>query len=193
MSQPLRASVSFADELLILVDADDNEVGYADKLETHRGGGMLHRAFSIFLFDGPDRVLLQQRAGEKPLWPGYWSNSVCSHPRQGESYAYATERRLREELGTAAAELHRLYRFQYHEHYGDLGSEHELCTVYAGNWDRVTDINPHGEEIMAWDWFDCVAIDRWVSRTPEAFTPWFKMEWAMLRGRYQSTLSQKLS
>ena len=72
-------TVSFDDEDLILVDIDDRVTGYDNKLNAHMGGGKLHRAFSVFLFDGPDWVLLQRRAPGKPLWPGYWANSCCRH------------------------------------------------------------------------------------------------------------------
>jgi isopentenyl-diphosphate delta-isomerase len=184
--------VSFADELLILVDDEDREVGHTNKLGAHQGDGLLHRAFSIFLFDGPDRVLLQQRAAEKPLWPGFWSNSVCSHPRQGETYERATERRLFEELGTEAP-LHRVYRFKYQASFGDAGAEHELCTVYIGNRSANAVIAPHHEEVQDWDWFDCKKVDHWTRDEPDVFTPWFLMEWRALREQYASDVRHYLS
>ena len=87
-------TVSFSDEALILVDHEDRVTGYSSKADAHRGDGQLHRAFSVFLFDGPDWVLLQCRSDNKPLWPGYWANSCCSHPRRGESCDQAAVRRL---------------------------------------------------------------------------------------------------
>ncbi|HVS02847.1 MAG TPA: isopentenyl-diphosphate delta-isomerase, partial [Thermoanaerobaculia bacterium] len=95
-------TVSFANEELILVDEDDREVGHLSKAEAHAGEGVLHRAFSVLLFDRRGNLLLQRRAGGKQLWPGYWSNSCCSHPRRGESMEVATRRRLAEELGVDA-------------------------------------------------------------------------------------------
>jgi len=103
MVENMREKVSFDDEPLILVDEDDNEVGYRSKGECHEGHGILHRAFSIFLFDKRGRVLLQQRAAGKRLWPLHWSNSCCSHPRRGETMDQALHRRLREELGLEAS------------------------------------------------------------------------------------------
>lgn len=173
--------VSFDSESLIVVDSSDQVMGYESKVDVHRGTGKLHRAFSIFLFDGPDSVMLQQRSEEKPLWPGYWTNSCCSHPRRGETYDQATRRRLREELGVEAR-LSRLYRFQYFARFYDLGAEHELCTVYVGNIDDASKLAPNPKEIRAWDWFDTDSIDELTKRQPDRFTPWFLLEWERLRG-----------
>ena len=90
--------VSSEREQLILVDRDDREVGFMSKADAHDGAGVLHRAFSLFLFNDRGELLLQQRAPGKRLWGGYWSNSCCSHPRRGESLELATMRRLRDEL-----------------------------------------------------------------------------------------------
>ena len=174
-------SVSHNGERLILVDGLDNIVGHDSKADVHAGRGRLHRAFSIFLFNGPDRVLLHQRSWQKPLWPGYWTNSCCSHPRQGESYDEATRRRLREELGVATR-LTRAYRVEYHAQFNDWGAEHELCTVYIGNLPAAASVAAHAEEILTWGWFDCDEVDAWIAREPGRFTPWFLLEWAQLRG-----------
>ena len=104
--------VSFDNEALIIVDAQDRILGHGTKAELHQGAGTLHRAFSIFLFNDAGDVLLQQRSADKPLWPGYWSNTCCSHPRRGESYGIATRRRLMEELGVEAP-LWFTHRFRY--------------------------------------------------------------------------------
>ena len=79
--------VSFDNEALIIVDAQDRILGHGTKAELHQGAGTLHRAFSIFLFNDAGDVLLQQRSADKPLWPGYWSNTCCSHPRRGTAFA----------------------------------------------------------------------------------------------------------
>ena len=88
--------VSSEAEELILVDEQDNETGYLSKAACHDGDGVLHRAFSVFLFNDRGELLLQQRSPSKRLWGGYWSNSCCSHPRRGESIQVATRRRLRD-------------------------------------------------------------------------------------------------
>ncbi len=173
--------VSFDHESLILVDSADRVLGYESKADVHRGSGKLHRAFSIFLFNGPERVLLHQRSGDKPLWPGYWTNSCCSHPRRGESYDEATSRRLREELGVATT-LSPLYRFEYFARFSGRGAERELCTVYIGNLERDVGIDPNPLEIHAWGWFDCDEVDDLAACDPHRFTPWFLLEWARIRG-----------
>ena len=124
------AAVSFPDEMLILVDQDGRSIGEASKQQCHEGRGLLHRAFSLLIFDQKGRLLLQQRAAGKLLWPGYWSNSCCSHPRTGEGLAAAARRRSREELGLSVdPEL--LFTFQYSATYRNIGSENEVCAVFA--------------------------------------------------------------
>jgi isopentenyl-diphosphate delta-isomerase len=169
-------TVSFDDEHLILVDRSDRVTGYDSKVNAHAGSGLLHRAFSIFLFDGPDWVLLQQRSINKPLWPSYWANSCCSHPRRGESCDEAVHRRMEEELGASTA-LTRLYRFEYQAHYLDRGAEHELCTVYAGRYSRDRMLNTNTEEIQTWGWFTRTQVNAWIAAQPADFAPWFLLEW----------------
>jgi isopentenyl-diphosphate delta-isomerase len=181
-------TVSFDNEPLILVDANDNVTGYETKVNAHLGGGLLHRAFSIFLFTDDDRVLLQQRSGKKPLWPLYWSNSCCSHPRKGETYEEAVHRRLREELAVDADLLY-LYRFQYQAEFGEIGSEHELCSVYVGKIPAPVRIDVNPSEIAAWQWITCGEVDRLIREQPEQVTPWFVMEWRRLRGEYRDTIA----
>ena len=104
--------VSDQDELLILVDREDNELGFSSKAACHSGTGLLHRAFSVFIFNSSGQVLLQQRSEQKDLWNLYWSNSCCSHPRKGEQIENAAHRRMVEEL-SIDCELHYLYKFFY--------------------------------------------------------------------------------
>src|SRR5262249_42467292 len=115
-------TVSFEDEALILVNDADEEVGFATKQSCHDGEGLLHRAFSVFLFSPTGDVLLQQRSVQKRLWPGVWSNTCCSHPRRGETLDDAVRRRLREEL-TLEAPVQFLFKFQYHARYDGWGAE----------------------------------------------------------------------
>jgi isopentenyl-diphosphate Delta-isomerase len=181
-------TVSFDNEPLILVDADDNVTGYETKVNAHLGDGLLHRAFSIFLFTEDDQVLLQQRSGKKPLWPLYWSNSCCSHPRKGETYEQAVHRRLREEL-TIDADLEYLYRFEYHAVFGDAGSEHELCSVFVGKVPAPVRIDVNPSEIAAWRWMPSAEVDRLIADEPDAVTPWFVMEWQRLRTEFRETIA----
>ena len=106
-------------ELLILVDTYDQETGSLGKVECHDGDGILHRAFSVFLFNDRGELLLQQRSADKRLWPMYWTNTCCGHPRRGESMQVATERRLQQELNTAST-LEFIYKFEYQARFGNL-------------------------------------------------------------------------
>lgn len=177
--------VSFDDEPLIVVDADDNVLGHMPKAEAHVGEGVLHRAFSIFLFDGDGNTLLQRRADGKQLWGGYWSNSCCSHPRRGESVDMAAVRRLREELGVDAR-LSFLYRFEYHARFGAAGSEHEMCSVYAARSDAPVSVNPN--EISACRPVAPATLDAELAAHPERYTPWLKMEWPRIRAAHWHTV-----
>jgi isopentenyl-diphosphate delta-isomerase len=171
---------------LILVDASDREVGHMSKAQCHHGRGTLHRAFSLLIFNGQGELLLQQRAQSKRLWPLYWSNSVCSHPRQAESMEVATRRRLQEELGVRCP-LQFLYKFEYQAQFGTAGAEHELCSVFIG---RCTDsISPDRREILAWRWIAPQALELELqSSGAERFTPWFRLEWARVWQDHRSAV-----
>jgi isopentenyl-diphosphate Delta-isomerase len=162
-------------EALILVDGTDREVGYLDKVRCHTGRGVLHRAFSLLIFNSRRELLVQQRAASKRLWPLYWSNSCCSHPRRRETMETATRRRLGEELGLSCA-LQFLFKFEYQAQFDATGAEHELCSVYIGRSDAPPRINR--DEIDAWRWVGPERLDQELAG-PEAerFTPWFRLEW----------------
>lgn len=166
---------------LILVDESDREIGQLSKSLCHAGDGRLHRAFSLLIFNDRGELLIQQRAPGKLLWPRYWSNSVCSHPRLGESMDSAVHRRLREELGIAHCALRFLFKFQYQARFGDAGAENELCSVYAGRY--AGPVHPDAREIMEWRWLDPATLDAQMSRRRAAdrFTPWFRLEWERIR------------
>lgn len=179
--------VSSESEQLILVDADDNEIGYASKAEAHDGGGILHRAFSLFLFNDAGELLLQQRAASKRLWGGYWSNTCCSHPRRGESLEVATSRRLLDELNFTT-DLEHVYRFCYDAKFGDAGSENELCHVFLGR--AGDEIRPNDSEIAGVRYVSAAELDAEFEQHPERFTPWFKQEWRTLKRDYAEQLGR---
>lgn len=171
------AIVSDEGERLVLVDERDRPTGYASKAECHDGEGRLHRAFSLFVVNGSGHVLMQQRSAQKRLWPMYWSNSCCSHPREGETMEAATERRLEEELGISC-DFKYLFKFRYQEEYSDEGSEHEFCWVYLGRSDDRVRCNRN--EIACWCFVKPATLDRLLHRHPQWFTPWFRMEWRQI-------------
>lgn len=170
--------VSDDSELLILVDDKDNIVGHLDKSACHNGSGILHRAFSLFIFNSAGELLIQQRAGGKRLWPLYWSNSCCSHPREDESMEIAVARRCEQELGFSTP-LNYVYKFEYSAKFGDLGSERELCSVYVGRYDG--DLNANTNEVAAWRWISTAEIEAELRHASTDYTPWFKLEWQRLR------------
>jgi isopentenyl-diphosphate delta-isomerase len=178
--------VSSDDEQLILVDSSDREIGFMAKVDAHRGRGTLHRAFSLFVFSPAGELLVQQRAKGKRLWPGYWSNTCCSHPRRGETMDNAIRRRLQEELGMRA-ELELLFNFQYQAQYDAQNAEYELCWVYAGRSTETPRANAH--EIAAWRYVTPQTLQDEIASAPDRFTPWFKLEWARIRGAHASLLS----
>ena len=176
--EPRAADVSADSDMLILVDQSDNEVGHMSKSSCHDGRGRLHRAFSILIFNDRGELLLQQRAASKRLWPLYWSNSCCSHPRNGETMEAATQRRLREELGISCP-LQYLYKFQYRAQFDATGAEHELCSVYIGRCGEKIKIN--SDEIRDWRWISPEALQREIAmQGGESFTPWFLLEWVRI-------------
>jgi isopentenyl-diphosphate delta-isomerase len=179
--------VSSESEQVILVDDEDRELGVLDNGLCHNGDGVLHRAFSLFLFDSDGELLLQQRSAGKRLWPMFWSNSCCSHPRRGESMDIATCRRLADELNIDAT-LEFVYKFSYQARYGDAGSENELCSVYLGRC--LGEVIANQSEVAAIRYANSAALTEELRRSPELFTPWFKMEWDQLCNDHYDALSR---
>ena len=179
--------VSSEAEELILVDADDRPIGQSSKAAAHDGDGVLHRAFSVFLFNAAGELLIQQRSPQKRLWPGFWSNTCCSHPRVGETMDVATQRRLDDELNLEA-DLDFVYRFAYQARYDEQGSEHELCHVFLGRFDGH--VNYNRSEISAVRFVPADAVASELERSPDAYTPWFKMEWEALRSEHAAKLAR---
>ena len=179
--------VSDQNELLILVDREDNELGFASKADCHFGSGLLHRAFSVFIFNSSGQVLLQQRSRQKELWALYWSNSCCSHPRQGEQIESAANRRIMEEL-SIDCELHYLYKFFYQEPFGTKCSEHELCSVFVGHYDGEISIITN--EISDWKFLDTQELTESINQSPEIYTPWLRSEWLELKKNYLDSINQ---
>lgn len=171
---------SRADELLTLVDASDADRGKATRAECHAPGGLLHRAFSVYLFDGDGRLLLQRRHATKPLWPGAWANSCCSHPVGDERVGDAAVRRCREELGLDVV-IDPLTRFEYRAHWEDVGTEHELVHVFVGRFDP-SDLAPDEAEVAEWKLMAPDEVDRTVA-DGEGMAPWLVRAWPGVRAR----------
>jgi len=172
---------------LILVDEADREVGHLDKARCHDGQGVLHRAFSLLIFNEAGELLLQQRSAGKRLWPLYWSNSCCSHPRRAETMETAIHRRLYEELGLRCP-LQFLFKFQYQAQFDATGAEQELCSVFVGRTCDPVRVDP--SEIVAWRWISPEALQAELAgRGADRFTPWFVMEWERILRDHRDVLT----
>ena len=168
-------------DALITVTADDRPLRPLSKAQCHAGDGILHRAFSLFLFDAAGRVLLQQRSARKPLWPGFWANSCCSHPRWGETLREAVQRRCVEELGVTLLDAPRwCFDFTYWARYQADGAEHELCHVFTARIPADAP-RPNPEEVAALRWVEPAALDAELTDADARLTPWLRMEWPRLR------------
>ena len=181
--------VSDPNEELILVDSDDNEIGYSSKSQCHKGLGTLHRAFSIFLFNSSGELLIQKRSVKKELWGQYWSNSCCSHPRKGEDLYEAATRRIQQEL-SIECNLSFLYKFQYQENYNNNGSEHELCSVFYGLYDGSIQCNEN--EVEDWRMISSSQLNEEIGKSSTLFTPWLKLEWAEITTKYKEIIKNDI-
>jgi len=172
---PGTLDVAADSDALILVDESDREVGHMSKSQCHDGAGVLHRAFSLLVFNAKGELLLQQRAASKRLWPLYWSNSCCSHPRRAEAMEAAIHRRLYEELGVRCP-LQFLFKFRYQAQFEAAGAENELCSVFIGRCSGR--IRADRNEILGWRWISPDALQAEIAGEGAVrFTPWFVMEW----------------
>lgn len=159
------------EEQVVLVNRNDEVLGLMEKQQAHING-LLHRAFSVFLFNEKGEMLLQKRASEKYHSPGQWTNAVCSHPRNGETYLESANRRLKEELGIAT-ELSEKFHFIYKADVGGNLWEHELDHVFTGNFDGEFHLNK--EEVSEIRYISMENLDKEITENPEHFTEWFKI------------------
>ena len=158
-------------EQVILVDVNDNPLGTMGKMEAHLKA-VLHRAFSVFIFNDQGELMLQQRAMHKYHSPGLWANTCCSHPRPDEEVMQAAHRRMVEEMGFDC-ELTKLFDFVYKAELEHGLSEHEFDHVLVGTYNGEPVINT--EEVMEWRWrsMDDIAAD--LKLRPEEYTIWFRI------------------
>lgn len=156
--------------LVILVDTQDNEIGVAPKMQVHLDG-VLHRAFSVFVFNRKGELMLQQRAFNKYHSGGLWTNTCCSHPAPGETNEQAAHRRLEEEMGFDC-ELEHAFAFLYRTDFENGLTEHEYDHVFFGYDEPIPHLNP--DEVADYRWVSLAELDAWMTDRPEDFTFWFK-------------------
>ncbi len=158
-------------EILVLVDDDDNEIGTDTRENCHSGNGKRHRAYTVFLFHG-GKMLLQRRSAKKLLWPGGWDVSYTSHVYPGETYQQAAERKAPQELSAKVGELEDVGAFVYFAPQGK-NAENEFCRVLVGEFDGRVVPNPEEASEVRWSKLSDVEAD--VKAHPDAYTPWFRL------------------
>lgn len=157
-------------EKVVVVNKKDQVLGEKEKVEAHKIKGALHRGFMALIFNKKGEILLLKRSKKKRLWPLFW-DSCCSHPRLGESFLEAGERRLKEELDFTC-KLKYVDKFYYRAIYKNIGSEEEICAVLVGKYDGKIEPNP--EEIADFRWVRLEELKKEIKEKPEIFTPWLK-------------------
>ncbi|GEM52137.1 isopentenyl-diphosphate Delta-isomerase [Empedobacter brevis] len=158
-------------EFVVLVDQDDQKLGLMEKQQAHVAG-LLHRAFSVFVFNSKGELMIQQRAATKYHSPTLWTNTCCSHPRDKETYEEAAHRRLQEEMGFDC-ELEYKFNFIYKAHLENDLTEHELDHVFIGTFDDEPNLNP--DEVMAYRWVELDDLKKDIEKNPQNYTAWFKI------------------
>ncbi|WP_090079090.1 isopentenyl-diphosphate Delta-isomerase [Halpernia frigidisoli] len=159
------------EELVVLVTPEDQVLGQMEKMKAHETG-LLHRAFSVFLFNENGEMLLQKRAAKKYHSPDQWTNAVCSHPKVNETYLEAANRRLNEELGISTV-LNEKFNFIYKAEVGQNLWEHELDHVFVGKFEG--DFNLNEDEVSEVRYISMNDLEIEMTEKPEHFTEWFKI------------------
>ncbi len=159
------------EEQVILVDENDNQIGLMPKMEAHEKA-LLHRAFSVFIFNDKNELMLQQRAMHKYHSPGLWTNTCCSHQRNGESNLEAGKRRLQEEMGFIT-DLEESTSFIYKAPFDNGLTEHEYDHIMIGYYNGDPNINEH--EVASWKWMPLEDVKVDMAIYPESYTAWFKI------------------
>lgn len=170
---------------VILVNENDDPVGVMEKMEAHQKG-LLHRAFSVFIFDRKGRMLLQQRAAEKYHGAHLWTNACCSHPFPGEKTQDAAQRRLKEELGFDS-QLHEIFSFTYRAEVENNLIEYEFDHVFAGEFEG--EIHANSKEVADYSYRTMIQIKKEIEEHPGKFTSWFKIAFPKIenwwKGKYE--------
>lgn len=174
---------------VILVNAGDDETGSMEKMQAHKQG-LLHRAFSIFIFNPKGEMLLQQRATSKYHSGGLWTNACCSHPLPGEDTAAAAQRRLMEELGFETT-LDKIFDFVYKADMGNGLTEHEFDHVFAGKYDGPVFFNK--EEVMDCCYKKMEEIRDNLETHPQKYTAWFHIAFPKMESWYNKEYKSKLA
>lgn len=159
------------EEQVILVNEQDEQIGTIGKQEAHEKA-LLHRAFSVFVLNSKNEIMLQQRAADKYHSPLLWANTCCSHQRVGETNIEAGKRRLEEEMGFVI-ELKDVFSFIYKASFDNGLTEHEFDHVLIGYFDGMPNINK--DEVEDWKWMGVEEVKQDIEQNPSIYTEWFKI------------------
>lgn len=173
------------EERVVLINRKDEFLGTMEKQKAHELG-VLHRAFSIFLFNQKGEMLLQQRAASKYHSPLLWTNACCSHPRLNESYADAANRRLKEELGITC-QIEEVLHFIYKAEVGEGLTEHELDRVFVGHYDDEFKLNP--DEVAEIKYIKMETLRQDIQNNPEQYTTWFRIIFDRVDAYFKENIS----
>jgi isopentenyl-diphosphate Delta-isomerase len=156
---------------ITLINKNNIFLGYKNVVEGHKTPVPLHRASSVVIFNG-EKILLQKRSKQKFTWPEFWTNTCCTNVYRGETFVSSAKRSLKNEMGIDT-ELTRKYRFVYRARYDDIYGEHELDTVYFGEYSGQ--VKPNPKEAADFDWMNIPDIKKDLVKNPDKYTPWFKI------------------
>ena len=161
---------------VILTDVRGSPIGQEEIIKAHTGKGMLHKAFSVYVFrNARSQILIQRRGMKKMLWPHIWANTACSHPFENESPVEAGTRRLKQEMGiicTLEEAGNLLYRAEDPE---GRGVEHEHVTLLVGDLDEAAEVNSNLDEVAEWKWVDIKELEKDMKEHPDLYAPWFHL------------------
>lgn len=165
------SNIAMKEEQVILVNENDEQIGLMPKMEAHEKA-LLHRAFSVFVFNEKNELMIQQRAMGKYHSPGLWTNTCCSHQREGETNIEAGKRRLQEEMGFTT-DLKDTISFIYKAPFDNGLTEHEFDHILVGYYNGEPDLNP--DEVHAYKWVDLETLKEDMVKNPQIYTEWFKI------------------
>lgn len=176
------------EELVVLVDDDNNPIGTAPKATVHTKGTPLHRAFSLFLFNSKNELLVTKRAATKKTFSSVWTNTLCGHVSPNESTVEAAKRRLKEELGIEGVEIKEIapYRYRFADKNGIV--ENEICPILMVQADVHPMINP--EEVDACNWMSWEQFLADTANRPEIYSPWCREEAAIIAAKFPQLINQ---
>ena len=174
----------FKTDLILLVDENGRPSGEEDKEKCHEGGGILHGAFLVMVFDEKGRLMLARRSARKKLWPHFWDGTLASHYRRNVDRETTVRERVFEEIGVRSGRPRRLFDFRYQAAYRDIGSENEICDIFVVDGVPEDSVALRPDEISERRFLGWKELADEVEKAPEDLTPWFLIAFRMYSDRF---------